>query len=375
MPSLFIIVNEDRFFLSHRKEIAVHAIKNGYDVTVVAKDTGRITEVEALGLKTIKLPINPTGTNVLEELRTFYFLYCLYKREKPDIVHHVGLKNILWGGLAARFARVKGVLNAVSGLGIMFDSVNLSKLSKAILYTIRFACNRNNVAILFQNNEDRKLFESHRILDKCNIYFTRGSGVDLNYYNYVKPPTNDVIRVIFTARMVEEKGVKVLIEAAELLRKDYNNKVVFLLCGDLSHNPRAIKASYIMNHCDGKYICWLGYRSDIKDLLEGSDIMCFPSYYREGVPKSLIEAAAIGRPIVTTNSIGCKDVVIDGYNGFLVPIKNSLELANKLRVLFADANKRKIMGINSRKLAEKYFSLESVIETHMTIYKNLLYQD
>ena len=369
---IFMVINEDRFFLSHRKDIAVYAQKAGLDVTLVAKNTGQRNEVEALGLKMIELPVNPTGTNIIEELRTFLFLMRLYLKERPDVVHHVGLKSILWGGLAAKLTRVHGIVNAVSGLGVTFSQGKQSTLAKAILSVIRYSCYRKNVATIFQNAEDKQLFLQKHIIGEDNIYYTRGSGVDLNAYTYVPEPETSILQVIFTARMVAEKGVEILINAAERLKSQYVGKVRFILCGGLSSNPKAIRESYLKEHCDGEYICWLGHRSDIKELLEQSHIMCFPSYYREGVPKSLIEAAAIGRPIITTDSIGCRDTVIGGYNGFLVPIKDSIALAEKLSLLFEDQELRHTMGINSRKMAEKYFSVKTVIEVHLKISKHLL---
>lgn len=371
MIKLFIVLNEDRFLLTHRKELAVCAQESGYDVTIVAKNTGRRKQVETLGLKMVELPINPTGKNPIEELKTFWFLYRLYKREKPDIVHHVGLKVILWGGLAAKFADVKGVVNAISGLGVMFSLEKESRLVQIILAVLRFSHYRKNLIEIFQNHEDERLFIEKRVINNEQIRFIKGSGVDLKSYAYTPEPISDKIRILFTARMVKEKGVGVLMDAAEILRKEYEGRVCFLLCGGLSSNPKAIKEEELNDRCDGEYIQWLGYRSDVPDLLRSSHIMAFPSYYREGVPKSLIEATAIGRPIVTTNSIGCKDTVEDGVNGFLVPIKDSGMLAEKLRILIDDAGLRRRMGVNSRRIAERDFSLEDVITKHLTIYCEL----
>jgi glycosyltransferase involved in cell wall biosynthesis len=172
--------------------------------------------------------------------------------------------------------------------------------------------------------------------------------------------------------MIKEKGVFELIEAANILKEKYQNKVRFLLCGGIDDNPKAISKEELKKNCDNDYIQWLGYRTDVKELLEKSHIVAFPSYYKEGLPKSLIEACAIGRPIVTTDSIGCKDAVIDGYNGFLIPIKNSQALAGKLEILIKDKALRMQMGRNSRKLAERDFSIEKVIEKHIEIYNLLL---
>lgn len=184
MPRLFLVVNEDRFFLSHRKAIALNAAKNGFDVTIVCKDTGQKSDVLALGLKMIELPINPTGENIFQELKTFRFLKKLYKKTHPDIVHHVGLKNILWGSLAAKFTKTNAVVNAVSGLGTIFNGDKPSFTAQMILRVLRFACRKKNVITIFQNHEDENLFLKYRITTKENIVFIKGSGVDLNEYQF-----------------------------------------------------------------------------------------------------------------------------------------------------------------------------------------------
>lgn len=370
MKKLFIVVNHDWFFLSHRKMIAVEAMKAGWDVTIVTCDTGRFEEIRSLGLKAVNLPINATGRNLMEEAGTFLFLWKLYRKERPDVVHHVGLKIILWGGLAAKLTQVKGMVNAVSGLGVMFSGEKLSLVAQCVLRVFRYTHHRKGVLVIFQNHEDEGMFLEHQVIKRENSVFIKGSGVDLNEFAYAPDPDTMPLRVMFTARMVRAKGVVVLIKAAEMLRKDYEGKVVFLLCGKLSDNPKAIQKQELEALCDGKYIQWLGHRKDVKDLLRQSHIVAFPSYYREGVPKSLIEACAIGRPIVTCNSIGCKDTVDDGVNGFLIPVKDSEALAEKLRILLNDKALRSEMGKQSRLKAEREFSLEDVVDKHLEIYQS-----
>ncbi len=371
-PKLFIVVNHDWFFLSHRKEVAVAALKNGWDVTVVTYNTGRFDDIRALGLKAIDLPINATGMNLREEWKTFSFLKKLYIKEKPDVVHHVGLKTILWGGLAAKMTKVKGVVNAVSGLGVMFSEGKVSITARAILAVFRYSHNRDGIRVIFQNHEDEALFINNHVTTPENVVFIKGSGVDLNVFNYTPVPDTMPIRVMFTGRRVREKGIVVLAKAAEQLRDDYEGKVIFMLCGKLSDNPKAMKKEEVEALCDGKYIQWLGHRNDVAELLQNCHIVAFPSYYREGVPKSLIEATAIGRPIITCNSIGCKDTVDDGVNGFLIPIKDSNALAEKLRILIEDKSLRERMGEASRTKAEKYFSIENVINKHLEVYNSLV---
>ncbi len=371
MSKLFMVVNEDRFFLSHRKDIALSAKKKGYDVTVVTKDTGSLDIIKTLGLNVVEMPINPTGTNLLQELRTFFFLMRLYQKEKPQIVHHVGVKNILWGGMAAKLVRVKGMVNAVSGLGGLFNDGKVSLTTKGILSCIRFSNNRPGVKVIFQNNDDLGLMREHKVVTEEQIEFTKGSGIDLKDYDFTPQPDGMPLKVIFTGRMVKEKGVLDLISAAEMLREEFEGKVQFLLCGRSTPNKSGISVEDLNHLCDGKYICYLGERSDIKDLLKQSDIMAFPSYYREGVPKSLIEASAIGRPIVTCESTGCRDVVDEGVNGFKVPQQDVSQLASRLRELILSPELRRKMGQASRRKAEKEFSIDKVIDTHLKIYDAL----
>ena len=339
-----MVVNEDRFFLSHRKPIALAAREAGYDTVIITKETGHLQEIEKLGFKVINLPINPTGMNLWEDMRTLKFLIGLYQNEKPDIVHHVGLKNILWGGIAAKLTRIKGVVNAVSGLGGLFNKEKLSMTTRGILSAMKFSNHRSGVKVIFQNNDDQDIFLANNVVRPEQIEFTKGSGINLEEYSYVDEPTDGTINIIFTARMVKEKGIIDLIEAAKILRTQYEGNIKFLLCGRLTPNKSGITEEYLHKHCDGKYICWLGERNDVKQLLEKSHIMAFPSYYREGVPKSLIEASAIGRPIITCDSVGCRDVVDDGINGFLIKPKNPQILADKLEILINDKALRRKMG-------------------------------
>ena len=369
--NLYIIVNQDWFFLSHRLPIGIAAKEVGFDVTVVSEDTGVSHKIREAGLKTINLPINKTGTNLKEEFKTFLFLLRLFKKVKPDIVHLVGLKTILWGGLACKIAGIKSVVSAVCGLGVLFNEKNSQSLmSKSILKVFRFIHRDKDVHVIFQNNDDKALFINNKIIKEEQCAFTNGSGIDLSKYSYTQEPAEGPIKIIFTARMVEDKGTLVLIEAAKLLEKEFKNEVQFWLCGGLDTNPNGITKEMLEELCDGEYIQWLGHRSDILELLKKSHIMAFPSWYREGLPKSVIEAEAIGRPIVTTDSVGCRDTVIDGVNGFIVPIKDANALATALKKLILNKDIRQEMGKAARVFAENKFSINDVIKVHLDIYNS-----
>lgn len=369
---LFIVVNVDWFFLSHRLPVALAAQEVGWDVTIVTADTGKLHVIEEKGLKVINLPMSRSGMNIFEELKTLNFLRNLYQKEKPDVVHHVGMKTILWGTLAAKFSKVHGVVNAISGLGGFFAEDNKGLLSKVMPKVLRFSHHRSNLLCIFQNDDDWGLYVKHGIIKHEQGRFIKGSGVNLLDFCYTPEPSEGKIKVILTARMIVEKGIFLLTEAAERLRSKFGEKVEFQLIGGLDDHPGAITKEQLDAVCDGKYIKWLGYRTDVRDLLKQCHIVAFPSYYMEGLPKSLIEADATGRPVITSNSVGCKETVIDGYNGYLIQPKDVDALTEKLDLLLSDKDLRVKMGQNSRKYAEKYFDINVVIERHLNIYQELV---
>lgn len=369
---LFMVVNVDWFFLSHRKDVALRAQEAGWDVTIVTADTGKLKDIEAIGLKVINLPMSRSGMNIVEELKTLNWLRRLYKREKPDVVHHVGMKTILWGTLAAKFSKVRGVVNAISGLGGFFAEDNKGILAKVMPMVLRFSHNRPNLLCIFQNDDDWGLYVKHGIIQHEQGRFIKGSGVSLSDFCYTPEPSDGKLKVILTARMIVEKGIFLLTEAAARLREKYGKTVQFQLIGGLDDHPGAITKEQLDAVCDGEYISWLGYRTDVRDLLKQCHIVAFPSYYMEGLPKSLIEADAIGRPVITSNSVGCKETVEDGVNGFLIQPKDVDALTEKLDLLLGDKDLRVKMGKASRAYAEKYFDIEVVIDRHLNIYDELV---
>lgn len=370
---LFIVVNQDFFFLSHRLPIGVTAKDAGYDVTIVSEDTGVSDKIREAGLNTINLPINKAGTNIKDEIKTFFFLYKLFRREKPDIVHLVGLKTMLWGSMACRLAGVKAMVSAVCGLGVLFDEEHShSFMTRSILKVLRVTHKKKRLAVIFQNNDDKAIFLNAKIMKEEQCAFTNGSGINLQNYDYTPEPTDGLIKIIFTARMVEDKGTLILIDAAKKLEAEYKGKVQFLLCGGLDTNPNGITKEMLESRCDGEYIQWLGHRKDVLELLKQSHIMAFPSWYREGLPKSVIEAEAIGRPVVTTDSVGCRDTVVNGKNGYMIPIKDSDALAMALKKLIDNPELRQTMGKNAREFAVNKFDIKDVVKVHMDVYDNIL---
>lgn len=369
--NILIVVNEDAFFLSHRKEIGMEALRHGWKVTVVARDTGESGKIKSLGINFINLPINPTGRNLLQELRLMRFLCGVYRRNPDAIVHHVGLKLMLWGGVAATIAPVRGIINAVSGLGTLFAGEKPSKLTKFMFPVLRVCYGKKkNIHFIFQNKDDETVFRNHKLLGNSPVTLIKGSGADLDHFSFENLPEGEPVRIVYTGRMLREKGILEMAEAAEMMRLEYEGKVQFILCGGLSGNPSALTEDEMTKLADGKYVVWEKRRDDVKGLLKESSVFCFPSH-REGFPKSVIEASAVGRPIVTCDTPGCRDTVEEGINGFKVKVKSASDLKARLVQLVEDPELRKKMGRESRRMAEENYDVGKVVSLHLDIYEEL----
>jgi glycosyltransferase involved in cell wall biosynthesis len=369
--NLFIVVNVDWFFLSHRLPIALEAIKSGYKVTVFTIDTGRVSEIESYGLRCIKLPTSRSGTNVFKELKVILLLLYYYIKEKPQVVHHVSLKPITYGSIVAKIVKTPKVINAFSGLGYLFINKEKNLISFLILTKIlRFVFKNNKLEYIIQNEDDKNILHSYFNIDLSKIYLIKGSGIDLTFFQYTAPVKKPTVQIVLPSRMLWDKGVGEFVEASLILSKKYLNNIEFILCGGLDYgNKSSIHKDQLLNWQKNSSIKWLDHQDDIKKIIIDSDIIVLPSY-REGLPKVLIEACGIGRPIVTTDVPGCRDVVTEGINGFLVPPKNSVLLSLAIEKLILNEDLRIKMGYHARLLAEKEFCVNDVIQKTLFMYKN-----
>lgn len=370
---ILFVVNVDWFFISHRLCIAQEATKQGWEVFVAAEDTGRANEICTEGITFINIKFSRSGINPFEELLTLYKFRKLYKEINPDIVHHITLKPVIYGSLIAKFLKIKGVVNAISGLGYNFTEGRKSIVQKVMLLIMKYGFNRNNLVIIFQNVNDQKELTDLGVVHQNNLIVRiKGSGVDLEKYCESSFPSFDKIKILLPIRMLWDKGVKELREASNLLYEKYNNNVQIILSGLADDDNKAgVPASYLNDWQDGNFIKWIGYQKNMVEVYQNSHIVVLPSY-REGMPKSLIEACAIGRAIVTTNAIGCNECVDEGINGFKVPVYNSKALANALEKLITNRDLIKKMGHNSRMKAENEFDVKNVINIHLKTYNKLL---
>lgn len=375
-PKLFFVVNVDWFFLSHRLVVALAAQQNGYDVTVVAGNSGRIHEIADVGLSYIEMPVSRSGTNVLKELFTLCFLIWLYIKEKPNIVHHVTPKIVAYGSVAARLTRTKAV-NAISGLGTVFSEEGTHGLfRKIVLLLFRFGLKDRKQKVIFQNTDDKQLFINNRIIQSQQAILIIGSGVDLKKFCFLPKKTQKKIIITLPARMLYDKGVVEFVEMARLLKQqNFQMTIKYWLVGGTDQaSAKGISQSQLESWNNEGIVFWLGYQEDMVNILGQTDIVVFPSY-REGLPKSLIEACAVGRPIVCFDVVGCREVVQQNKNGYLVPFKDIETLVSKVKALIDNELLRIEMGKESRKIAEQKFSIMKVVQLHIELYKNMLSND
>ena len=371
---ILILVNYLSFFLSHRLPIAEALLAKGFEVFIGYGELRGADPklLEQRGFKVDFIPMQLGGFNLLRDLKTLYYIWGFFKRVKPDIVHLVTIKPYLYGGIVSRLCGVQGLVTAVSGLGTLFINKDLkSKLIRLLLYPIyKLAFNHLNQKVIVQNKDDLKILVNWGVLNPSKVKLLKGSGVKLeNFINLNEPGGTPT--VCFAARLLRDKGVYEYVSAVKLL-KERGIEAQFLLAGDLDiNNPTGLKLDDLNKLKDEGYVEIIGFQKDIATLYAKSHIICLPSY-REGFPKSLIEAAAAGRAVVTTDVPGCRDAIIPNKTGLLVPIKDSKKLADALQWLIENPKERIIMGKEGRKFAEKEFPIEKIIQNHLDIYEDLL---
>jgi len=379
MKNKKIIFNltEDWFFASHFLGRAVEARKSGYEVYISCNETNKRKLIENNKIKFFSLALDRRSINPIGEF-IILLKYCLllYKI-KPDIVHNIGSKPIIYGSIAAKILNIKSVINAPIGMGFAFSSDSFkAKLLKIILiFLLRQTLNKHygngkKNRVIFENSDDMNFFIRKKIVNKSDARLIRGAGVEIDNQFEEKKKINKTITISLVARMLRDKGIFEFVEAATILKKK-NIKSRFLLVGDIDpKNPTSIQTNTLKIWNEKGIIEWLGWIDDIKNILFETDILCLPSY-REGLPKSLLEGAAIGLPLVTTNTVGCREVVVDGLNGYLVPLKDPENLALAFEKLIRDKDLREKMGKESFKLVKSKFSSKIINSQTISLYDEL----
>ncbi|MBY0280592.1 MAG: glycosyltransferase family 4 protein [Alphaproteobacteria bacterium] len=361
---LLYLVANDRYFCSHRLSLALAAKEQDYDVYVATPALGDHEKIINADLKFIPLPFQRGGMNPFKELKTIYQIWKLYQNIRPDIVHHVAIKPVLYGTIAAFFSRVPLIINAVAGLGHIF--ANNSWLKTPLKIAMRSLLSLKNVQIIVQNPEDFEEIKS--LTQKDNIHLLLGAGVNLKEFYPIEESKAPPFKIIHVSRLLWSKGIKELVEAGKILKRQGHNIIIQIVGEPDLENPDAIPAEVLQEWHNNNLIEWLGHRVDIANLYQQAHIACLASYYREGIPKSLIEAAACGKSIITCDMPGCRIIVEHNKNGYLISPRDSEALANAILNLISDDKLRQQMGHQSRAHAESAFGEEKIHKETIKLY-------
>jgi glycosyltransferase involved in cell wall biosynthesis len=371
---VLFVVNVDWFFLSHRVPVARAARDAGASVTVATADSGRLADIAALGFDVVALPFTRKGQAPWREALTVLALLRLYLRLRPDVVHHVTIKPVLYGGLVARAAlRRAAVINAISGLGFAFsEDRRARRVGRLVQVLYRRALRNPRSRTIFQNPDDLRRFVDQGLLDRRQTTLIRGSGVDcMAFHPPTTPPAGPPV-VLLASRLLWEKGVGDFVEAARRVRATRPD-VRFVLAGTPDDgNITSVTTQELQVWVDEGAVEWLGHSAAMADLLRTATVFCLPTYYPEGVPKALLEAGATSLALVATDVAGCREVVLDGDTGLLVPPRDPDALAAAVGRLLDDPELARRLGESARARVEQEFSEPLVVAQTMRLYAELL---
>ena len=370
---LLYVVNIPRFFVSHRLPLALAARDAGFDVQVAASDSDPESgdRIVAAGLPFHRLPLSQHGLNPLRELRAIFALRQLYSRLEPDLLHHVSVKPVIYGGIAAKLSRRRSVVQAMSGLGYLHVSEEwrAKLLERCSRPAFRLALAGAGTRMIFQNPDDRLIFVDRGLITEKKAVVIRGSGVDENKFEPRPEEMTDLPVVLFAGRLLWHKGIG---EFADLARR-LKGRARFQVVGyEEPTNPSNVPAAQLQSWHDAGIIEWRGQRNDMAQVFAESNIVCLPSTYGEGVPKVLIEAAACGRACVTTDTPGCREIVRHAVNGLLVPPKDMDALTDAVSLLIGDPARRQSYGSKGREIVLQEFTLRRVADETIALYRSML---
>ena len=373
---ILYVFNASWFFLSHRRPFARAAKDAGYEVHVAAAPLpGDAEIIEADGMTFHPLPLARRGMNPFIEFKTILSIFRLYSKLKPDLIEQATIKPVIYGSLVSKFISNLSIVNWMTGLGYVFitDSVRGSSIRILVVTLYRFVFKRKCFRVIFENPDDQNQFIDKKIIDRKQSIVIRGAGVDTKLFVPSSELTGCVV-IVLPARMLWDKGVGEFVEAARTLKSEGIDNTRFILVGDIDDgNPASVSRAQLKEWENDGVIEWWGRRNDMAAVFAQAHIVCLPSY-REGLPKVLLEAAASGRPIATTDVPGCREVVREGSNGLLVPVKDSDALAAALRKLIENKELREQMGAKGREIVLNEFSEEKIVAETVAVYKELLGQ-
>lgn len=370
-----MILNELSWFWTHRLPLAEGILRKGWTLSVATNGADKEKDFKNLNITGIDMPRLGRSLNPWPQIKLMLAIYKIIKKQRPDIIHVITIRYAFYVGLVTRIIGYNPVVFTVAGLGSLYTAPGLKmKLMRlVVLPLIRFAFGGQSKSVIFQNPDDQKAMVDTNIVKLENTNLIRGSGVDLNKFQFHEYNDNDELPIIlFSSRLLREKGITDFIEAARILKSECF-KARFIVAGSIyEDNARSLTRAEIMAPHEQGIIEWVGQEKDMPTLLKKSMMMVLPSYYGEGVPKALLEAAATGRPIVTCDVPGCREVVSHEENGLLVLPQFPTELAAAIRKLAEDPQKRHAFGLANRKKMEEDFHVEHVVSQTLSVYEDLL---
>jgi len=372
MPKIVFLVAEDWYFLSHRKILAEACLKAGWQVVVAANVGNHGAEIEAMGCALEPMDFDRGGINPLRDLKTLAKIIAMLRRQKPDVLHSVGMKPVLYGGIAAVLGGVKATVSAMAGMGYLFtgNRPHLVVIRQAILTALRLCIRLRGGAMIVQNEDDRAFMLAQKLVRPDRLELIPGSGVDIEALPEMPFPPEPPVVFTCISRMLRDKGIVELVDAARTLKARNSPCLVRLVGGVDPQNPTSLGEEQLKAWQTEGLVEWLGHQNDIAAVWRDSHVAVLPSY-REGMPKALLEAEACGRPVITTDVQGCREAITEGVEGVLVPVCQSAPLAEAMDAMARDPAKRQAMGRAARARAESRFDQRIIAERHLDLYRRL----
>lgn len=356
MKKVLILVNHDVVIYNFRKELVERLLKDGYEVYISSPYGERIDDLASMGCKYIEASISRHGTNIAEELKLISYYKRIIKDVKPDVVLSYTIKPNIYGGMACKVLNVPYIAN-ITGLGSAVENPGIMQKILIILYKIAF---KNIHCVFFQNTENRQFFTDKNIaLGKHRL--VPGSGVNLDYFNVLDYPSDEITEFVFISRIMKEKGIDQYLEAAEYIKNKYPN-TRFHICGFCEEEYEE-KLNILQ---DKGIVNYHGMLRDVRDILKKTHCTIHPTYYPEGMSNVLLESAACGRPLITTNRSGCREIVDNGVNGYIIKQQNSKDIIDKIeKFLKLSYEEKESMGLFGRRKIEIEFDRQVVVEAYI----------
>ncbi len=371
LPKILLVANTDWYLYNYRLSLAKYLRQRAFEVILVSPTGRYVPLIQAEGFTWLNWPVGRRSVSPWSEALAIARLLHIYRQYKPGLVHHFTIKPVLYGSLAAWLSGVPAVVNAITGLGYLFLNDRwLTRMVRSwVLLAYRWLLNRPNTAVIFENEANREQFIRAGLMGADRSWLIEGVGVDVERFSPTPEPEGVPV-VLFPARLLREKGIYTLVEAARLLKPRCSVK--FRLAGEVDEgNPGSVRPAEVQQWMEEGLVEWLGWQADMPAVYAQSHLVVLPSW-GEGIPTALLEAGACARPVVATDVAGCRDVVVDGFNGLLVPPQDAVALAAAIERLVSDPTLRATLGVAGRERVLQHFTDETINQKTFEVYQSLL---